>query len=266
MEMTFAKWEGTGNDFIVLDDRAGRFPTEDRELIQRLCHRHLGIGSDGILLIQTPRSGDEAYQLDFLNPDGSRSFCGNGSRCGFAFWRKLMGEDPMSMNGVHVEAAFMAIDGRHHARMADFGVVAIDMRVSPAIEHLAEDLDLLDTGSPHLLVWVEDPEQVDLLSLARGHRYGPRFARSGVNVNAVAIMDGQVRMRTYERGVEDETLSCGTGVTAAAVGAVARGLVPPGRVPVGTRGGDLWVEVPEMGDGVELAGPVREVYTGNIFI
>ncbi len=267
MRIDFSKWEGTGNDFIVLDDRNGIFPGDDAGLVGRLCHRHFGIGSDGILLIQRPELAGTAYHVDFLNPDGSRSFCGNGSRCGFAFWRGLMGDDPIAEDGAHAAAVFTAIDGAHDARMAGESVVAITMSVPGAIERIADDVDLVDTGSPHLLVWVGDPGSVDILVTARHHRNGPRFAKHGVNVNFLTVADGRVRMRTYERGVEDETLSCGTGVTAAALGAVARGLLPPGEVCVDTRGGQLRVVVPVSADPagpVSLVGPVREVFTGSM--
>ncbi|MBL0127505.1 MAG: diaminopimelate epimerase [Flavobacteriales bacterium] len=257
MVIPFSKWHGTGNDFILIDDRLWDFPAQDVALIQRLCDRHFGIGSDGLILIQPPRSAESDYHMEFFNPDGSRSFCGNGSRCAFAFWRSLVG-DP-------IKASFTAIDGSHEARWVE-GQVRISMKVPGTVEGVSECADLIHTGSPHLLVWVDDPEKVEIIPDARHYRYNERFSKEGVNVNFLRVEDGRVEMRTYERGVEGETLSCGTGVTAAAIDALHRGFVQGSTVVVRTRGGDLRVEVRMDGDryaSVDLIGPVRRVFDGS---
>lgn len=261
----FSKWEGTGNDFILMDDRERWFPeAQAAELAQQLCHRHFGIGSDGLILLRPPVQEGAAYHMEFLNPDGSRSFCGNGSRCAYAFWSKL--------SGLSAPVGFTAVDGSHRAEwMPDGRRVAVRMRDEVSMESMAPGMDLLHTGSPHLLLQVEDPEAVDILPAARAYRYGERFKEEGVNVNFWAMKQDGIHMRTYERGVEDETLSCGTGVTAAALNVLCKGLHPGPEVPVHTRGGRLSVAVDGIdaegrARGIRLIGPVREVFTGSIAI
>jgi len=270
--LTFTKWQGTGNDFIVVDDRDGRFPSTDQRLVRHLCDRHFGIGSDGLILVQAPRVDGTAYHMEFFNPDASRSFCGNGSRCAFAAWSqgqpqaKLPQGLPQGTLRSKVQR-FTAIDGEHTAAWSE-GLVSIGMRDVVGIERIDDRMDFIHTGSPHLLVWVEDPEAIDIIPEACIHRYGPRFNAEGVNVNFLRLKDGRLEMRTYERGVEGETLSCGTGVTAAALSARGRGLIP-GHCDVRTRGGELRVTAEAAADGfrsITLAGPVKEVFTGEIEI
>lgn len=254
----FAKWEGTGNDFILVDDRAGTFPVEDLGLVRRLCDRHFGVGSDGLILLQRPSDPGHAYHMEFFNPDGSKSFCGNGSRCAYGFWSTLTGD--------RRPVRFSAVDGDHAAAWSD-GLVRIAMRDVERVEHLDDRTDRIHTGSPHLLVWVDDPAAVEIIPEARRIRYNAEYAKSGINVNFIRSLGGRVEMRTYERGVEDETLSCGTGVTAAALAAMSRGLAGAS-CEVVTRGGALRVEA-ERASGagfihVHLAGPVRHVFTGTL--
>ena len=272
MEMHFAKWHGTGNDFILVDDRTGFFPA-DPSLVRRLCDRHFGIGSDGLILIQAPRLEDTAFHMEFFNPDASKSFCGNGSRCAFAFWRSLVGDEPGQIAGEHTSARFTAIDGEHGADVRGTWEVGVTLRPPSEIEFLDGRMDFIDTGSPHLLVWVDDPSQLDLITEAHAFRYNVRFRRLGVNVNFLRWDSRSERldMRTYERGVEAETLSCGTGVTAAALDAIHRGVAGETAVSVRTRGGDLRVEayydqVGSMPRTVTLIGPVVHVFSGSISI
>lgn len=267
MLLRFSKWHGTGNDFILVDDRDAVFPVEDHALVRRLCDRHFGIGSDGLILVQASREQGTHFHMEFFNPDASKSFCGNGSRCAFAFWSTLVG-------GANT-ARFSAVDGVHEARW-DGGMPCVSLVLSKEVERIDEQMDYLHTGSPHLLVWVDDPEAIDIVPRAHVHRYGARFAKEGVNVNFLRWHKGRVEMRTYERGVEAETLSCGTGVTAAAIGAIHRGLATGPRVAVHTRGGELIVEVgmlPSPGstgdaqqriNSVHLIGPAVRVYEGSI--
>ncbi|MDX9751268.1 MAG: diaminopimelate epimerase [Flavobacteriales bacterium] len=260
MRLSFAKWQGTGNDFIMIDDRDGRFPDRDTALVRRLCDRRFGVGSDGLVLVRPPVGEGADFTMVFINPDGSRSFCGNGSRCAFAFWSGLMGG--------REHGTFDAIDGLHHAEWAG-EEVAVTLRDTDAVQ--AGDgpgTDFVHTGSPHELVHVEDPALVDVRAEGARRRHAPRHAPGGTNVNFVRAVDGAVSMRTYERGVEDETLSCGTGVVAAALSAMHRGLARS-PVPVRTPGGHLRVQARAVPGGftdVRLIGPVGEVFQGSLTI
>ncbi|HEX2616000.1 MAG TPA: diaminopimelate epimerase [Flavobacteriales bacterium] len=255
----FSKWQGTGNDFILFDDRDGRFPADDLDLVRRLCDRHFGIGSDGLILVQAPREAGTAYHMEFFNPDGSKSFCGNGSRCAYACWSALSGE--------REPARFTAIDGVHEAEWLG-GEVAITLS---AVERVQRDpkeprVDFIHNGSPHELVHVEDPAQVAIMVAGPERRYAAKHAPGGTNVNFMRVIDGVVHMRTYERGVEAETLSCGTGVVAAALSALARG---EARAPVTViaPGGTLRVEARAQHEGftdIRLIGPVGEVFRGEV--
>lgn len=257
MQLSFAKWHGTGNDFILVDDRQGYFPAKDPELVRRLCDRHFGIGSDGLILIQAPRTEGTDFHMEFFNPDASQSFCGNGSRCAFAFWRTL--------EGGAESARFSAIDGEHRATVDAMGV-RVSLSPARTIERYSEEADLIHTGSPHLLVWVPEPEAVDIIPAARHYRYNDRFAAAGVNVNFLRWNTDHVEMRTYERGVEGETLSCGTGVTAAAIDALYRGFAKGASIAVHTRGGALRVDAVmehRQVRAVDLIGPAQLVFNGT---
>jgi diaminopimelate epimerase len=258
MRIGFEKWHGTGNDFILIDDRAGSFPANDLDLVRRLCDRHFGIGSDGLILIQPPREEGTAFHMVFFNPDASRSFCGNGSRCAFAAWS--------GWNGNAHRARFTAIDGAHEGEWRD-GLVAVTLQDVPSIWNEA-DHDYIHNGSPHEVVRVLDVDAIDIMIDGPARAHHPRRGEGGTNVNYIRVQNGQVRMRTFERGVEAETLSCGTGVVAAALSALNRHEVQA-PVPVRTRGGDLRVEAERVADGwgrIALIGPAVRVFTGEIAI
>ncbi len=252
MRIPFAKWHGTGNDFILVDDRMATFPVTDLSVVRRLCDRHFGIGSDGLILIQQ-RTGVD-YHMEFFNPDGSKSFCGNGSRCAFAFWRQLVGGRD--------EAVFTAIDGEHRAS-AIGAEVSVSLRDVGEVV-LGEDHDRLHNGSPHEVVRVIALEEHPVRSEGAARAHAERQRPGGSNVNFIRVDDGVVHVRTFERGVEDETLSCGTGVVASAISAIARG---EARAPVSvvTRGGNLRVAA-ELRNGtwtdIRLIGPAEPVFEG----
>lgn len=260
MQLQFAKWHGTGNDFILVDDRDGHFPADDTALVRRLCDRHFGIGSDGLIAIRSSHVTGTDFHMEFYNPDGSKSFCGNGSRCAFAFWSGLNGGVPT--------ARFTAMDGLHEGAWSG-NEVAITL---PTLTYSGDPLgekheDFINTGSPHLLIWVDDVEAVDLVVDAPPRRHTARFGAGGTNVNYVQTWGAGIRMRTFERGVEAETLSCGSGVVAAALSAMARkGISAP--VTVLTRGGVLSVEAEHGPNGLfeslRLIGPATHVYRGTI--
>lgn len=257
MRIAFSKWHGTGNDFILVDDRGGSFPAHDLALVRRLCDRHFGIGSDGLILLQPPREVGMDFHMEFFNPDASRSFCGNGSRCAFAAWSALHGRVE--------QARFTAIDGPHDGAW-EGSLVAVTLGDVP---HVAQgsDHDFVHNGSPHEVLRAANVDAVDVAveGPLRAHR--PERAPGGTNVNWISVAGGRVRIRTFERGVEAETLSCGTGVVAAALSALARGQARS-PVPVSARGGDLIVEaerVDRAGWGrIRLIGPAERIFDGAI--
>lgn len=262
MELVFEKWHGTGNDFIVVDDRAGLFPAQDLTGIRRLCDRHFGIGSDGLILIRESRLIGTDFHMEFFNPDGSKSFCGNGSRCAFAFWSGLQGRPG--------KARFTAIDGAHEGGWQGTDVAVSLLPVEQVDRGIdGPDIDFIHTGSPHLLVWTPDVEAVDILADAPPRRRSALIWKDGCNINYLQPWGDGLSMRTYERGVEAETLSCGSGVVAAALSALYRGMVTS-PVIVRTRGGMLRVEAEHTNredfDGIRLIGPAVRVFQGTFSI
>jgi len=255
MQIHFSKYHGTGNDFILIDNRKSEFQ-KGINLIQQLCDRNFGIGSDGLILIEDHPSLD--YRVVFFNPDGSESLCGNGSRCGFEFAR--------SLGMVKEIASFETTDGVHQARLSD-GLIGISLHNVSTVEKNGNDF-YLDTGSPHYVSIVEDIDTVDVIKLGREIRYSKSYSsQNGTNVNFAQLLHDRVLVRTYERGVENETLSCGTGVTAVALVAAELGHRSP--VSVETSGGNLRVEFikTEAGfEGIWLTGPVKFVFKGAVDI
>jgi len=265
--MTFHKYQGTGNDFIIFDDRAQQFDPTDQARIAALCHRRFGIGADGLMLLRTKEGYD--FEMVYFNADGApSSMCGNGGRCLVAFAKYL---------GVITEKAyFLAIDGPHEASIAADGTVRlkmIDVAAPQAAEVGAEDV-FLHTGSPHHIHFLdpqESPSLADFNVFATGHaiRYHQAYDPTGTNVNFVEVPADPSHpwpVRTYERGVEDETLSCGTGVTAVALAASQRGASSPVRLR--TMGGVLEVSFTTTAGGdftdVWLIGPAVRVFGGEI--
>lgn len=251
--ITFTKMHGAGNDFILIDGFI--FPLRHREaLAEAWCDRHYGIGSDGLIFIDPSPHSD--FYMDFLNPDGSRSFCGNGSRCAWMFAQQQQRAGEVG--------SFEAIDGMHQASF-DAGAVRVSMRpVTEVCQHGA--WGFVQTGSPHAILEVEDPGAVDLEALALPVRHDERYAPGGTNVNVVQWDGRSVVMRTFERGVERETLACGTGVTAAALFVADRfGASAP--VNVETPGGTLRVGFEQAAGGfvdIWLEGPAEVVFQGMI--
>lgn len=255
MIIAFYKYEGTGNDFIMIDDRLNYFPI-DKEIFSRLCDRKKGIGSDGLILIKNSDSAD--FHMDYYNPDGTQSFCGNGSRCAVAFAFRL--------GIIGRTTTFTAYDGIHHGQLIDENNVKVSMADVTGLEN--HDLDFtLDTGSPHYVRFVSALENENVLETGRAIRYSEKFKKIGVNVNLAERLDTQtLKCQTYERGVEDETLSCGTGVTAVALAAnFEYDLKPP--LTIITKGGELKVDF-EKSDksftNITLEGPVKAVFKGEI--
>jgi diaminopimelate epimerase len=250
--LKFWKYHGTGNDFVMLDGFSQVI--EDRaELARKMCDRHFGIGSDGLIVIEPDDHAD--FHMDFYNPDGSVSFCGNGSRCAVAFANFLGKVTP--------QCTFRAVDGLHTA-LINGNEIAVSMR-DTSMPEVRENHYILNTGSPHYVIFTENVRELDLIRVGRDIRYNEEFATHGINVNVVEQSFPGIRMRTYERGVEAETLSCGTGVTAAALAAtITLNMQPP--IMVQTAGGELHVDFKQSTDlfqGITLSGPAVQVFHGE---
>jgi len=252
----FFKYHGAGNDFIMIDNRASAFQGNKIELAKKVCSRRFGVGSDGLIFIENWESGD--FEMDFYNPDGSQSFCGNGSRCAVAFAIKL--------GMIATEASFQAIDGIHKAKI-DKDVISISM----SDLHLFEKNDdhyIIHTGSPHYISFHINIEELDLIDFAHGIRYSQKYLTEGINVNVIEELSGRaISIRTYERGVEAETFACGTGATAAALAFAIENSLESGRIEVKAKGGDLSVDFRKAEEAYEeiwLNGPAVEVFKGVI--
>lgn len=254
----FFKFEGTGNDFVIVQDADGRMELMlDRKAIARICDRHFGIGADGFMLLQ--KIGGYDFRMVYYNSDGREStFCGNGSRCIVALAHRL--------GWIADEAFFVAADGDHEASLHHPERIAIHMRSVKEVRKVGYDF-VLDTGSPHYVRFLDEVSSVDLVPMARSIRYAEPWSEEGINVNLVEENTEGLFVRTYERGVEAETLSCGTGVTASAIAWASRNHVPgKGSVKVSTPGGDLVVRWEAGSYGfrdVWLEGPARMVFQGE---
>jgi len=252
MNMKFSKYQGAGNDFVMVDNRTNFFPKENKTLINKLCDRKFGVGADGLILLENQAGYD--FKMVYFNADGSEStMCGNGGRCIVAFAKQL--------NIIDKNTVFIAIDGEHVASVDEKGEVALGMIDVEDIEKIDNDTFLLFTGSPHYVKVVNEfPD--DFVAQARDIRNSARFKKEGVNVNFVTINKEEVQIRTFERGVEDETLACGTGSVAAAI--VANNYNALNYYNVITQGGRLSVSFSNEYDNVQLCGPAIRVFEGKI--
>lgn len=277
--MKLYKYHGAGNDFLLIDGftAAGPAVLPDPELVVRLCDRHFGLGADGLMLLLPSAEAD--FRMMFWNPDGSCGMmCGNGGRCIAAFAADLALKAGGAEPGHFL---FEAPDGLHTAEILSGGparLVRLGMRDVDSVQKLSEDEFFLDTGTRHLVKFVPDVDAVDLRKEGPALRYDSRFAPAGVNVDFVCREADGLRVRTYEKGVEDETLACGTGIVASALASFAQvGASAEGghsvSVPVAARGGRLVVDfVPSAGissegsrySGIYLTGPAVKV--AEIFI
>lgn len=259
MNTKFFKYQGTGNDFIMIDDRISLFPSGDNtKLIEKLCHRRFGIGADGLILLQKHESAD--FFMKYYNSDGRESsMCGNGGRCIAQFAKDL--------NLVGDKATFYAVDGFHEADYEN-NVVSLLMKDVDAIDNRSNDEFVINTGSPHYVIFTDaDIATLDIVTMAKKIRYNDEFAKDGINVNFVNIDENELKVRTYERGVEDETFSCGTGVTASVLAYSLRNSVEGKPITVQTLGGTLSVKYTPNEHSfkqVYLQGPALRVFEGDI--
>lgn len=255
MEIEFFKYNGTGNDFVMIDNRNNIFDGSNKTLIKHLCTRHFGIGADGLILLENDTKYD--FKMVYFNSDGSEStMCGNGGRCIIQFAHDL------GVIGNSTE--FIAIDGPHKGKVhADF--VALEMIDVNEIEDTSIYTEL-DTGSPHYVSFM-DTIPDSFVEDARKVRNSQTYVKEGINVNFATVSNNTIKMRTFERGVENETLACGTGATAVAIAAHHKGLISETTIPVEVEGGNLTIQVEENNgkySNVWLNGPAKYVFKGTV--
>ena len=257
MNIIFHKYQGTGNDFIMVDDRQGKFPSGDLEFVRKLCDRRFGIGADGLILIRNHPSLD--FDMIYFNADGTQSLCGNGSRCAVRF---------ANIAGICKEkTSFNTIEGELSAKIKD-GLVHLKMPDVKGIMNVGSDL-FINTGSPHYIRYITDIKNFDVYNEGRSIRYSGLYGERGTNVNFIESRGkNEIFVRTYERGVENETLSCGTGVTACALAHASMGAESP--VSVSTPGGNLTISFKKLDNGqfreIYLIGPAEKVFEGKVNI
>ena len=257
MKHTFFKYQGTGNDFVMIDNRHDSFDKNDTKLIAHLCDRRFGIGADGLILLERDDASD--FKMVYFNSDGNESsMCGNGGRCITHFAHYL--------GVIHKEATFMAIDGLHKAKLVN-DEIHLQMQDVASIEKHSNYV-FLNTGSPHHVERCQNVNMLNVKTEGSKIRYSDLYKEEGSNINFVEKVDASTfKVRTYERGVEDETLSCGTGVTAVALAMHSVGDTENNLLAIKTEGGQLSVTFNNENGSyhdIWLIGPATQVYKGEI--
>ena len=257
VNIPFFKYQGTGNDFVMIDNRMGEFPSQDKQRIAAICDRRFGVGADGVIVLENHYAAD--FVMHYFNADGQLgSFCGNGGRCVVAFAKYL--------GIIDKQTNFAAFDGSHYATISG-NIVSLSMRDVDHVQTYPTHT-FIDTGSPHHIEFVKDTKNLDVLTQGALIAHNDIYGEEGTNVNFVAVIkDRQIQVRTFERGVENETLSCGTGVTAAALAAFSTGKVTNSKIEVHTLGGDLTLSFTPSGKGfsdIVLTGPTELVFSGTL--
>lgn len=252
--MEFYKYQGTGNDFVMIDNRDLQFP-KDKKIIAKLCDRRFGVGADGLILLENDEKYD--FKMVYYNSDGGEStMCGNGGRClvAFAFFLDIFEN----------KCTFIATDGEHEAEIKN-GIVKLKMINVESIQNDGND-SVLNTGSPHYVKYVQDIADFNVFAEGNSIRNSENYREKGINVNFVEnISNDEIFVRTYERGVEDETFSCGTGVTASALTFLQKNNL--NSIKVKTLGGDLKVYAEKDGNSfreIWLEGPAKQVFKGKV--
>ena len=261
MQFSFKKYQGTGNDFVIIDNRENLFDHSKLEAIQFICDRKFGVGSDGLILIENHSEYD--FNMVFFNPDGSQSFCGNGSRCAVQF-----AHDLGIIKKEHTE--FISTDGWHEAYVLGDNIVKLKMHDVSAINR-QDRFDFMNTGSPHYVAFKANLNELDIIKEGSKVRYDKAYQNiGGTNVNFIGEKGDSYEVRTYERGVENETLSCGTGVTACALSIALKKELKSDEVILGTKGGSLSVSFNKVNEtsfnNIWLQGPATFVFDGVITI
>ncbi len=258
MNINFSKYQGTGNDFVIIDNRDGSISLSNQQ-IAFLCNRRFGVGADGLMMLGTATGYD--FSMTYYNADGTEgTMCGNGGRCLVQFAHD---------NGIIKEQyLFIAVDGPHEASIHNNKWVHLKMSDVNFVE-VGADFSFTDTGSPHYIKTVADIENYPVFNEGKSIRYNERFAKEGVNVNFVEQQKEHLFVRTYERGVENETYSCGTGVTAAAITSCLH-KTGEHEINIQTLGGKLAVSFNNLGGGhynhIWLKGPGTFVYKASIHL
>jgi diaminopimelate epimerase len=262
LKIHFFKYQATGNDFVLIDNRTTQYAFS-KEQVEKICNRKFGVGADGLMLIEKHSSLD--FNLVYFNSDGSQSLCGNGSRAAVSM--------ASALGIVNGKAKFNAYDGAHSAELLPSGIVKLKMNDVKKTSQSGEDY-FIHTGSPHHIKFVTNVRQFPVVEEGRNIRYSDAYKPGGANVNFVELLpDNTIFVRTYERGVEDETLSCGTGIVAAALAASFKGCASP--VKVKALGGELLVEFKTTLSGssigqdgiftdIFLIGPAKLVFEGDL--
>ena len=258
MQLTFYKYQGTGNDFIMIDNRLNIFPKENTQFIEQLCDRRFGIGADGLILLENHTTYD--FKMVYFNSDGNESsMCGNGGRCLVAFAKQI--------GIIEAAAEFEAVDGYHYAKIIGDDLVSLQMKDVDRIA-VHQDYSFLNTGSPHHVQIVSDLKNLDVKTEGAKIRYSDLYGKAGSNINFVHQLENDIFVvRTYERGVEDETLSCGTGATAVAIAMHHVCKTKSNSIDLQVEGGKLSVQFKENNgvySDVFLVGPATFVFEGMI--
>jgi diaminopimelate epimerase len=262
MTVDFYKYQGAGNDFVILDGRNNELDLYTLQ-IRKMCDRKFGIGADGLMVLKNHEGYD--FSMTYYNADGKEgSMCGNGGRCILAFSQRIgILKNPLS---------FIAIDGPHEGEIIkendDEAIVKLKML---DVSHYESNDDhfVIDTGSPHFIQFTNNLSSKNVFEDGRKVRNNETFKNEGINVNFVESNNNELFVRTYERGVEDETLACGTGVTASTLALAIKNNLTQECIQIKTLGGDLKVSFNKVGDtfkDIWLEGPATFVFKGHITI
>ncbi len=260
MNIDFCKYQGTGNDFVMINSFKNDSFTIDSKDIATICHRRFGVGADGLILLE--RSAQYDFKMKYYNADGYEgSMCGNGGRCAFQYAKEL--------GLIDSGAVFEAIDGKHEAYFVDKNLINLKMQDINKVKKTPLGL-FIDTGSPHVLIPTENIENKDAYNEGKKIRYDNYFAPHGTNVNFYEVKNDAIHLKTYERGVENVTWACGTGSIAVAVGAFVEGLINySSSIRIVSKGGVLQVSFEHKNNtynNVWLSGPAQKVFSGSIHL
>ena len=256
MRLKFSKYHGTGNDFIVVYNHNDSYTLSQYD-VKKMCDRRYGVGADGLIVIEKTLDAD--FRMIYHNSDGFvGSMCGNGARCAVSFAKEL--------ELIQNQCEFIAFDGMHKGLILENGLVSIEM-VDVSLIDIQNNIWKIDTGSPHLIYFRDNVSEIDVKYEGASIRNSSNYIEDGINVNFVQLTKNELFIRTYERGVENETLSCGTGAIASAIAANESGLLNSDKIKVNVLGGQLKVLFSKVGSkysNIHLIGPAKFVFNGEV--